>query len=79
VCLRFELQPVRIPQPGGELAMSAGGAIDLPNGRAADLGLNAIFRDVAVGSHTRIELRAVGACRKAFRPMVVDRATRQLA
>src|ERR1700760_4402027 len=70
--LRLELQSIRIPQPGRILAMSTGRPIDLPNGGATDFGLDAILRDVAVGSDTRIQLGPVRARRQALCPVVID-------
>src|SRR6202041_2022644 len=75
--LRLELQPVRIAQPGGVLAMRPGGPIDLPDCCAANFRLNAVLRDVAVGADACIELSTVRARRQTLRPVMVDRAARQ--
>ena len=77
--LRLELQSIGVAQAGGELAVRAGGTVDLPDRCAADLGLDPVLGDVAVGAHARIELRAVGACGEALGPVVVDRSAGQIA
>src|ERR1700709_854408 len=75
--LGFEGQAIRIAQPAGEDTGLSGSAIDLKDVGAVFLRLDAVLRNVAVGSNADIKLRSIRTGDKALCPVVVYRTARQ--
>ncbi|CAN6484249.1 unnamed protein product [Victoria cruziana] len=68
----------RIAQAAGVDALRAALRVDLQDGRAPLLGLQAVLGDIAVGADADVQLAAIGTGDQALGPVMVARAGRQL-
>src|SRR3546814_7448433 len=70
---RFEGESGRVADARHIGAVSPGRGVDLPDHRAIFLDAHAALADIAVRPDAHIELRAVGARRERFGPMMIYR------
>src|SRR3984957_14476233 len=74
-CLGLPLQPGWIANAGSVEAMCPGRYVHLPDCGSLTFGLHSVFGDIAVGTHSDVELRTIRTGEESLGPMVIDRPT----